>query len=72
MPAHDSKRTPNKNRDEARRDFVKKLAYVAPVLLTLPASPAVAQVGSAAPTECPPDTFPVFDDFSGTIVCVES
>lgn len=71
MPAHDPNRTPNKTRNEARRDFVKKLAYVAPVLLTLPASPAIAQVGSAAPTDCPPGTFPVVDPQFG-LFCLES
>ena len=34
---------------EPRRDFVKKLAYVAPLLLTLPANPAAARVGSGSP-----------------------
>jgi hypothetical protein len=32
--------------DESRRDFVKKAAYVAPAILTLPAAPAYAKNGS--------------------------
>ncbi len=31
---------------ETRRDFVKKAAYVAPVILTLSATPAHARTGS--------------------------
>jgi hypothetical protein len=40
---------------EHRRDFVKKLAYVAPLLLTLPANPAAARVGSGPPPRCETD-----------------
>ena len=32
--------------DESRREFVKKAAYVAPAILTLPAAPAYAKNGS--------------------------
>jgi hypothetical protein len=32
--------------NEQRRDFVKKLAYVTPVVLTLLASPSSARAGS--------------------------
>ena len=32
--------------DESKRKFVKKAAYVAPAILTLPASPSIAQQGS--------------------------
>jgi len=32
--------------DESKREFVKKAAYVAPAILTLPASPSIAQQGS--------------------------
>jgi hypothetical protein len=35
--------------DASRRDFVKKAAYVAPVILTLDATPAFAQSGSCGP-----------------------
>ena len=45
----------SKNRDVgSRREFIKKIAYVAPVILTLPAIPALASVGStdnAGPSE---------------------
>jgi len=42
--------------DRSRRDFVKRLAYVTPVVLTLQASPSTAQVGSGGPrrTQLPP------------------
>ena len=32
--------------DESKRTFVKKVAYAAPAILTLPASPSLAQQGS--------------------------
>lgn len=34
---------------ETRRNFVKKAAYVAPVILTLKATPAFAKSGSGKP-----------------------
>ena len=34
---------------DSRREFVKRAAYVAPVVLTLPASPAFAKSGSEKP-----------------------
>ena len=40
-----------------RRDFVKKLTYVTPVILTLKVNLAYAQAGSP----CPPGTFRQFD-----------
>jgi len=36
---------------ESRRAFVKKAAYVAPAVLTLPAAPAYAKHGSENPSE---------------------
>jgi len=36
----------SKDKTEARRDFLKKAAYAAPVILTLKAVPAFAQNGS--------------------------
>jgi hypothetical protein len=33
----------------SRRDFVRKAAYVAPVILTLKVKPAYARTGSAGP-----------------------
>ena len=32
--------------DPSRRDFIKKAAYVAPAILTLPVAPAYAKAGS--------------------------
>jgi hypothetical protein len=39
------KATPNGNK--SRREFVKKVAYVAPVVITLAAAPKFAQAASA-------------------------
>ena len=36
----------NKDREQGRRDFVRKAAYVAPAILTLQAFSAVAKAGS--------------------------
>lgn len=36
--------------DSSRREFVQKAAYIAPVLLTLPASPSLAGTGSERDT----------------------
>ena len=35
---------------ETRRDFVKKAAYVAPILMTLAANPSLARAGSGDDT----------------------
>lgn len=43
--------------NSSRREFVKKVAYVAPVVLTLPAIPAFASSGSS-PTDAPPTDTP--------------
>ena len=40
----------SEQKTEARRDFIKKAAYVAPVIMTMKAMPALAQTGSSAPT----------------------
>ena len=37
--------------NESRRDFLKKTAYVAPLILTMNVSLAQAQAGSAAPVD---------------------
>jgi hypothetical protein len=37
---------------ESRREFVKKAAYIAPVVMTLPVTLGAARVGSGAPS-CP-------------------
>ena len=37
------------DRMESRREVIKKVAYVAPVVLSLAASPAFAQTGSGEP-----------------------
>ena len=39
----------SKAQQPARREFVKKAAYVAPAILTLAATPSHATVGSAKP-----------------------
>ena len=39
----------SKSQQPARREFVKKAAYVAPAILTLAATPSHATVGSAKP-----------------------
>ena len=51
----EDKKVTNEGKTEARRDFLKKAAYVAPVVMTMKAMPALAQTGSsaAAPTSCP-------------------
>ena len=45
----------NKNdpTDLARRSFVKRSAYVAPAILTLPAAPEYAKAGSVKPPKQP-------------------
>lgn len=45
------------DRKESRREVVKKMAYVAPIVLSLAASPAVARAGSGD-SECPGCTDP--------------
>ena len=42
--------------DSSRRDFLKKAAYVAPVVLTMNVSLAEAQVGSAPAPTAPSDS----------------
>ena len=51
----EDKKVTNEGKTEARRDFLKKAAYVAPVVMTMKAMPALAQTGSTAtpPTSCP-------------------
>lgn len=38
----------NETTNESRRDFIKKAAYTAPVILTMTAVPTVHAVGSSA------------------------
>ena len=40
----------NEKEVEARRDFIKKAAYVAPVIMTMNAMPSLAQAGSTVTT----------------------
>jgi len=49
----EDKKVTNEGKTEARRDFLKKAAYVAPVVMTMKAMPALAQTGSTA-TPPPP------------------
>jgi len=46
--------TEREGRDESRRDFVKKVAWVAPIVLSLAAKPAHADNGSGAAGCVPP------------------
>ncbi len=42
----------NEQKPEARRNFIKKAAYIAPVVMTMAAMPSLAQSGSnAAPKQ---------------------
>jgi hypothetical protein len=51
---------------EGRREFVKRIAYVAPVMLTLPVSPALARTGSRPPPPtCNPGETPYWDPTYG-------
>jgi hypothetical protein len=47
------------DRKESRREVVKKMAYVAPIVLSLAASPAFARAGSACQSPNPDDCSPV-------------
>ncbi len=42
-------RKPMTSKEASRRDFVRKAAYVAPLILTLKAAPAFAKRGSGRP-----------------------
>lgn len=44
------------DRKDSRRDVLKKMAYVAPIVLSLAATPSVARAGSGAPTPTPTPT----------------
>jgi hypothetical protein len=49
MEVDDNAGSPSQQQDHAdpsRRDFIKKAAYVAPAILTLPAAPQYAKAGS--------------------------
>jgi len=49
----EDKKVTNEGKTEARRDFLKKAAYVAPVVMTMNAMPSLAQAGSNGPTATP-------------------
>ena len=49
--------------DESRRDFVKKVAYVTPLILSFSVKPALAQTGSGPGTQCPPGSVPAGGGF---------
>ena len=51
------KEVSNEKSREARRDFLKKAAYVAPVVMTMKAVPSLAQTGSNV-TQPPPVVAP--------------
>jgi len=51
------KEVSNEKATEARRDFLKKAAYVAPVVMTMKAVPSLAQTGSNV-TQPPPVVAP--------------
>lgn len=45
------------DRKESRREVMKKMAYVAPVVLSLAATPSIARAGSGEkPPEPPPNS----------------
>lgn len=56
MATNDRKDGIVQSQNESRRRFVRKAAYLAPVVLTLPTTLRAAQSGSAI--VCPPGTFP--------------
>jgi len=49
----EDKKVTNEEKTEARRDFLKKAAYVAPVVMTMNAMPSLAQAGSNATAPTP-------------------
>lgn len=53
----------------SRREFVKRAVYAAPVLLTLPAVPALAQGGSGADPDCPDGWVPFYDQDGNFLGC---
>ena len=57
--------------ESSRREFVRRAAYVAPVLLTLPAVPALAQAGSGQNICNDPDprVVPVYDADGNFLGC---
>ncbi len=44
--SEENKNELNEQKTEARRDFIKKAAYIAPVVMTMNAMPSLAQAGS--------------------------
>lgn len=44
--------------NESRRDFIKKAAYTAPVIMTIAVTPAMAAVGSSTGNTPPPNQGP--------------
>ena len=48
--SEENKIVSNEQKTEARRDFIKKAAYIAPVIMTMNAMPSLAQAGSTAGT----------------------
>jgi len=48
------KEVSNEKSREARRDFLKKAAYVAPVVMTMKAVPSLAATGSSVTPPPPP------------------
>ena len=56
-------------RGTSRREFVRRAAYTAPVLLTLPAVPALAQAGSGQNICNDPTLVPVYDEDGNFLGC---
>ena len=54
----EDKSVSNEQKTEARRDFIKKAAYIAPVVMTMPAIASTAQNGSNIAPPPPPVAIP--------------
>jgi len=66
----EDKSVSNEHKTEARRDFIKKAAYIAPVVMTMNAMPSLAQAGSvAAPAG---KTCPTGYELDSTGTCVKA
>ena len=51
--SEETKNVSEEQATEARRDFIKKAAYIAPVVMTMSALPSLAQAGSTVTAPAP-------------------